>query len=89
MAKIRVPKDVLDGITAVRDSGLTNMLSIPDVIRLARRMGYEGSARWVETNRRSYAELVFLGAEADEGVIIDLHAGRIFREAATGQKAGR
>lgn len=70
MARVQVPKAVFEGITAVRDSGLTNMLSVPDVIRLARRMGFEEAARWVEAHRKEYAHYVQLRIM---GVIYSLH----------------
>ena len=66
VSKIRVPKDVLDGLEAVRRSGLTNMLDRPVVVRLAEEMGFEGAARWVETHRKEYAEGIFRGFEAEE-----------------------
>ena len=50
MAKVRVPKAVLDGLEAVRTSGLTNMLDRPVVARLASEFGFERAARWVETH---------------------------------------
>jgi len=65
--KIRVPREVLDGLEAVRTSGLTNMLDRPIVIELARRMGFEEAARWIETHPRDYAQGVFQGFEAEGG----------------------
>ena len=62
--KIRVPKDVLDGLEAVRQSGLTNMLDRPIVASLAREFGFEEAARWVEDHRGRYAEGIFRGFEA-------------------------
>ncbi len=67
MTKIQVPKEVLDGLLAVRDSGLTNMFDRPVVSRLARRMGFRKTARWIETHRKEYAEGVFRGFELEEG----------------------
>ncbi len=64
MAKVVVPKDVLQGITAVRDSGLTNMLDRPTVAQLAEQKGFEASARWMRTHRREYAQGIFNGFEA-------------------------
>ena len=66
MAKVRVPKDVLDGLEAVRQLGLTNMLDRPVVIKLARQMGFEETADWIEANRRQYAEAIFRGLQAQE-----------------------
>ncbi len=66
VSKIRVPKDVLDGLEAVRQSGLTNMLDWPVVARLAEEMGFETAAEWVANNKRLYAEGIFRGFEAEE-----------------------
>jgi hypothetical protein len=66
MDKIRVPKDVLDGLEVVRQSGLTNMLDRPVVARLAEEMGFEDAARWIEAHRKEYAEGIFRGFEAEE-----------------------
>jgi len=66
VSKIRVPKNVLDGLEAVRQSGLTNMLDRPVVARLAEEMGFEDAAEWVETHRKEYAEGIFRGFEAQE-----------------------
>ena len=66
MSKVRVPKAVLEGLEAVRTSGLTNMLDRPVVARLASEFGFERAARWVETHRKDYAEGIFRGFEATE-----------------------
>jgi len=65
--RIRVSKGVLDGLEAVRESGMTNMLDRPVVIELAKQMGFEETARWIETHPRDYAEGVFRGFEAEGG----------------------
>jgi hypothetical protein len=64
--KIRVPKDVLDGLEAVRQSGLTNMLDRPVVTRLAEEMGFDAAAEWIEAHRKEYAAGIFRGFEAEE-----------------------
>jgi len=66
MPKVRVPKAVLDGLEAVRRSGLTNMLDRPVVAELAREFGFEKAARWIKTHRREFAEGLFHGFEAEE-----------------------
>jgi len=66
MDKIMVTREVLDGLEAVRTSGLTNMLDRPVVIELARRMGFDETARWIEDHRKEYAEGIFRGFEAQE-----------------------
>ena len=60
MAKVKVLQDVLEGITAVRDSGLTNMLARDMVARLAEQMGHHEAAQWVRAHPREYAEGVLL-----------------------------
>jgi len=64
MCKVKVTRRVLEGIKAVRDSGLTNMLDRRVVIVLARQAGFEEAAQWVETRGREYAEGIFRGFEA-------------------------
>ena len=66
MSKVRVPKAVLDGLEAVRTSGLTNMLDRPVVARLASEFGFEEAARWIDAHRREFAEGIFHGFEATE-----------------------
>ena len=56
MSKVSVPKTVLDGLEAVRRSGLTNMLDRPVVARLAKEFGFEEAARWIETHRDEFSE---------------------------------
>ncbi len=61
-----VPREVLDGLEAVRRSGLTNMLDRPRVADLAHELGFEAAARWVGGNRALYARGVFEGFQAEE-----------------------
>jgi hypothetical protein len=64
---VRIPKDVLEGLEAVRLSGKTNTLDAPRVIEVALEMGCDATAFWVYENRRLYAAGVLRGFEADEG----------------------
>jgi hypothetical protein len=64
---VRVPPEVLEGLEAVRLSGLTNMLDRPAVARIAAAMGYAACARWIEGNRGLFARGIFRGFEADGG----------------------
>ena len=66
MAKVKVPKAVLDGLEAVRRSGLTNMLDRPVVAELAEEFGFEEAAHWIRTRRRDYAAGIFHGFTATE-----------------------
>lgn len=65
--KIRVSKEIFDGLEAVRLSGKTNMLDAPRVIELALEMGHDAAAFWVYENRRSYATGIFQGFAICEG----------------------
>ena len=63
MAKVKVPQAVLDGLEAVRRSGLSNMLDRPVVVELAEAFGFEDAARWIEDHRTEFAEGLFKGFE--------------------------
>lgn len=58
---IVVPAAVLDGLEAVKRSGLTNMLDRPMVARLALEMGHVDLAFWIEANPGLYAQGIFRG----------------------------
>jgi len=66
MSKVRVPKAVLDGLEAVRRSGLTNMLARTTVADLAEEFGFDETARWIGAHRDLYAHGIFRGFEAEE-----------------------
>ena len=64
---VRVPRPVYEGITAVRDSGLFNMLDLPAVAGLASQLGYSEASVWLNdrSNRGLYSEGIFRGFEPD------------------------
>ena len=64
--RVAVPREVFEGIEAVRKSGLTNMLDRPVVADLAEAMGFHWSAEWVRGNRALYARAIFHGFEIEE-----------------------
>lgn len=61
--RVPVPREVLEGIEAVRRSGATNMLDRPRVAELAEAIGFEAAARWVRANPGAYSRGVFQGFE--------------------------
>ena len=65
---VPVPKVVLDGITAVRDSGMFNMMDLPAVAGLACQMGFDEAADWLNdrSNRATYSQGIFRGFRATE-----------------------
>jgi hypothetical protein len=60
---VRVPREVYDGLEAVRSSGETNMFDRPRVAQLALQAHYPEAAEWVYINREEYAQGVFRGFE--------------------------
>ena len=54
-------KIVRDQILAVRDTGLTNMLDIHTVQRIAFEMGYNELVCYIEEHRKEYAQFIFSG----------------------------
>lgn len=65
---VPVPKTVLDGITAVRDSGMFNVVDLPAVAGLARQMGFGEAADWMNDrrNRATYSLGIFRGFRGKE-----------------------
>ena len=66
--QVVVPLAVYNGISAVRDSGKTNMFDLPMVTTLAKRMGFSKAAKWLAdpANRRTYAEGIFRGFKPED-----------------------
>ena len=65
---VPVPGAVLDGITAVKDSGMFNMMDLPAVAGLARQLGFDEAADWMNDrrNRSTYSLGIFRGFRASE-----------------------
>ena len=65
---ITVPMAVYEGIAAARESGMFNMLDLPAVAGLARQLGFDEAADWLNDrrNRKAYAEGIFRGFLAEE-----------------------
>ena len=63
---IRVPAKILDGIEAVRRSGLVNMLDRNGVAEVAMALGLPTVAAWVVAEPGQYARGVFRGFVAEE-----------------------
>ena len=65
---VTVPRAVYEGIAAVRDSGMFNMLDLPAVAGLARQMGFDEAADWLydRGNHPTYAQGIFRGFQAEE-----------------------
>ena len=67
---IQVSQEVFMGITAVRDSGATNMLDYVRVIELLDEMGFEEAAEWVRENKSEYCQGIFAGFQSIEDAVI-------------------
>ncbi len=61
LAPVPVPEKVFRVIDSIRRSGITNMLDRPMVQRIARELGFEDEAMWLDTNKKEYAEGLFRG----------------------------
>jgi hypothetical protein len=63
----RISRQILDGILAVRDSGLTNMLDVNAVARIALDLGHPDAAAWVSdpANKGAYARGILRGFDVD------------------------
>ena len=53
-AKVVVPRDVMEGLEAVRLSGKSNMFDVPEVIRLTLEMEHYAAALWMDENKGLY-----------------------------------
>ena len=60
---VAVPQAVFEGIEAARRSGMFNMLDLPAIAGLARQLGFDEAADWLNDrrNRKTYAEGIFRG----------------------------
>jgi hypothetical protein len=65
-APVAVPREVFQGLEAVRRGGLTNMLDRTRVAEIAEEMGFMAAARWVREDRERYARAVFQGVRPDD-----------------------
>jgi len=65
---VRASREILAGLNAVRESGLTNMFDRPVVIQLAETMGFTETTRWIRAHRDLYATGIFQGFEVEEKV---------------------
>jgi len=60
---VKIPQKVFDGIEAVRQSGLTNMLDRNYVQVLCDKMGFYEAVIWIEDNKKEHARAIFEGFE--------------------------
>jgi post-segregation antitoxin (ccd killing protein) len=67
MSKVRVPREVLEGIEAVRETGRTNMMDRMAVQFIANELEFFQTVVWLEDNRRAYAQGLFNGFEPVDG----------------------
>ncbi len=52
---------VIEGIDAVRETGLTNMLDRLEVARIAHTLGHYAARAWIDANPTAYVEGVMRG----------------------------
>lgn len=63
---VPVSRQILEGLEAVRESGYTNMLDRPTVMRLADQLGYPETAEWIRVHKAAYARGIFRGFWVEE-----------------------
>ncbi|MCC6158880.1 MAG: DUF5049 domain-containing protein [Deltaproteobacteria bacterium] len=79
--KIAIPRAVLDGILAVRASGLTNMFDWCAATEIAAELGHAEAARWIPDNLGRYAAGIIHGfVHYDEpAAAAEIAPGRVMR----------
>ncbi|MDD5698130.1 MAG: DUF5049 domain-containing protein [Victivallaceae bacterium] len=55
------PPNLMEVLESIRQSGKTNMLDVPMVVKLALEMDEAEVANWVNTHRRDYGEIILHG----------------------------
>ena len=70
-APITVSAAVWQGLEAVKDSGATNMLDRPAVIKIAEILGFRETARLIEAHHGQYSEGLF------KGFVVDTQEGKL------------
>jgi hypothetical protein len=63
--KVNVPKEVLEGLLEVRNSGVTNMFDMNNVARAATIMGHQETSKWIKAHEEEYVSGVFNGFVAE------------------------
>ena len=65
---VKIPKNVFTAVSAVRNTGLSNMLDLPVVISIAEALGYIDEIRWLQepSNHSIYAQGILWGFEPGE-----------------------
>ena len=58
---VAIPERVYRVIDAIRRSGVTNMLGRPMVIEIARQLGFDDEAQWIEQHPSKYSLGIFVG----------------------------
>lgn len=62
---VKVPKNVLEGLEFVRQTGLTNMFNTNVVISLCHEFDKHTTGVWIDAHRAEYAKGVIEGFEPD------------------------
>ena len=62
---VRIPKDVLEGLEAIRRHARTDVLDIPTARYLAEERGRPALALWIDKNPQEYGRGLLYGFGAD------------------------
>lgn len=55
-----VPEDIIEGLMAVRDTAMVNMLDRKGIVEVAVELGLDGTASWMRDKRNSEAYVAWL-----------------------------
>ena len=59
--KVPVSQEVLDGINAVKNTGVTNMFDTKVVMHILKVIGMDDAAAWIRDNKDQYAQGILYG----------------------------
>ena len=59
-------RKLYDDLMRIRATGLSNMFAIPDILIIARWMGYWELADWIEAHKARYIHFILTGEDDDE-----------------------
>ncbi len=62
---VRIPKDALEGLEAIRRHARTDVLDIPTARYLAEERGQPALALWIDKNPQEYGRGLLYGFRAD------------------------
>jgi len=66
MKKVKVSREVYDGLMEARDTGLVNMLSFDEVLEMLDLLARDEARDWVLNNRSQYTAGILFGFAVED-----------------------